>query len=72
MPGVLRGANQATAPTRGRGASGAGIPERVQVQAGLSQVRGRIAAAEAAAGRPSGSVRLIAVSKTFDATRSGR
>ncbi len=33
----------------------------------LSQVRGRIAAAEAAAGRPPGSVRLIAVSKTFDA-----
>ncbi len=34
----------------------------------LSQVRGRIAAAEAAAGRPAGSVRLVAVSKTFDAS----
>ena len=34
----------------------------------LSAVRGRIAAAEAAAGRLTGSVRLIAVSKTFDAS----
>jgi pyridoxal phosphate enzyme (YggS family) len=33
----------------------------------LSAVRGRIAAAEMAAGRAPGSVRLIAVSKTFDA-----
>ena len=33
----------------------------------LDEVRGRIAAAEKAAGRPSGSVRLIAVSKTFEA-----
>jgi hypothetical protein len=41
----------------------------VQVQAeALSQVRGLIAAAETAAGRPAGSVRLIAVSKTFDAS----
>lgn len=31
----------------------------------LAEVRGRIAAAEKAAGRPAGSVRLIAVSKTF-------
>ncbi len=34
---------------------------------GLSQVRARIAAAERAAGRAPGSVRLIAVSKTFGA-----
>ncbi len=34
----------------------------------LSEVRGRMAAAEAAAGRASGSVNLIAVSKTFDAS----
>ena len=33
----------------------------------LDEVRGRIAAAEKAAGRPAGSVRLIAVSKTFEA-----
>lgn len=33
----------------------------------LDEVRGRIAAAEKAAGRAPGSVRLIAVSKTFDA-----
>ena len=33
----------------------------------LSEVRSRIAAAEKAAGRAAGSVRLIAVSKTFDA-----
>lgn len=33
----------------------------------LNDVRGRIAAAERAAGRPAGSVRLVAVSKTFDA-----
>jgi pyridoxal phosphate enzyme (YggS family) len=33
----------------------------------LSEVRARIAAAERAAGRPPGSVRLIAVSKTFGA-----
>lgn len=31
----------------------------------LAEVRGRIAAAEKAAGRPAGSVRLLAVSKTF-------
>ena len=36
--------------------------------AGLVAVRARIAAAEQAAGRPAGSVRLIAVSKTFDAS----
>ncbi len=34
---------------------------------GLAEVRARIAAAVRAAGRPAGSVRLIAVSKTFDA-----
>ncbi len=34
---------------------------------GLAEVRSRIAAAEKAAGRPPGSVRLIAVSKTFEA-----
>lgn len=34
---------------------------------GLAEVRARIAAAERAAGRPAGSVRLIAVSKTFEA-----
>lgn len=34
---------------------------------GLAEVRERIAGAERAAGRPAGSVRLIAVSKTFDA-----
>ena len=68
MPGVAHGANQAAAP-RGPGRKRAGIPERVQVQAeALSQVRGLIAAAETAAGRPAGSVRLIAVSKTFDAS----
>ena len=41
---------------------------------GLAAVRARIAAAENAAGRPAGSVRLIAVSKTFeaDAIRPGR
>ena len=40
----------------------------VHVQAeALEAVRGRVAAAEKAAGRPPGSVRLIAVSKTFDA-----
>ena len=33
----------------------------------LAEVRARIAAAETAAGRPAGSVRLIAVSKTFEA-----
>jgi pyridoxal phosphate enzyme (YggS family) len=33
----------------------------------LTTVRARVAAAEKAAGRPAGSVRLIAVSKTFDA-----
>ena len=33
----------------------------------LESVRGQIAAAEAAAGRPEGSVRLLAVSKTFPA-----
>jgi pyridoxal phosphate enzyme (YggS family) len=33
----------------------------------LAAVKARIAAAEKAAGRPAGSVRLIAVSKTFDA-----
>ena len=33
----------------------------------LESVRGQIAAAEAAAGRPAGSVRLLAVSKTFPA-----
>ena len=33
----------------------------------IAQIRGRIAAAEKAAGRPIGSVRLIAVSKTFEA-----
>ncbi len=33
----------------------------------LEEVRARIAAAEAAAGRPAGSVTLIAVSKTFEA-----
>jgi PLP dependent protein len=38
----------------------------VQAEA-LSEVRSRIAAAELAAGRPPGSVRLIAVSKTFEA-----
>jgi pyridoxal phosphate enzyme (YggS family) len=38
----------------------------VQAEA-LSEVRGRIAAAELAAGRPPGSVRLIAVSKMFEA-----
>jgi PLP dependent protein len=36
--------------------------------AGLVAVRARIAAAEQAAGRPVGAVRLIAVSKTFDAS----
>ncbi|MEQ8697380.1 MAG: YggS family pyridoxal phosphate-dependent enzyme [Bauldia litoralis] len=34
---------------------------------GLDAVREQVAAAEKAAGRPAGSVRLIAVSKTFDA-----
>ncbi|MEP5514068.1 MAG: YggS family pyridoxal phosphate-dependent enzyme [Bauldia litoralis] len=34
---------------------------------GLAAVREQVAAAEKAAGRPAGSVRLIAVSKTFDA-----
>lgn len=34
---------------------------------GLADVRSRIAAAEKAAGRPAGSVRLIVVSKTFEA-----
>jgi PLP dependent protein len=38
----------------------------VQAKA-LSEVRSRIAAAELAAGRPLGAVRLIAVSKTFEA-----
>ncbi len=33
----------------------------------LNEVRGRVAAAEKAAGRPPGSVRLVAVSKTFAA-----
>ena len=33
----------------------------------LAEIRARIAAAEKAAGRPAGSVRLIAVSKTFEA-----
>lgn len=33
----------------------------------LNAVRGRIGAAEAAAGRPAGAVTLVAVSKTFDA-----
>jgi pyridoxal phosphate enzyme (YggS family) len=33
----------------------------------LAEIRARVAAAEMAAGRPSGSVRLIAVSKTFEA-----
>ena len=36
-----------------------GLPER------LERVRGELAAAERAAGRPAGSVRLIAVGKTF-------
>src|SRR4051794_23069648 len=46
-------------------------PREPRVTAGLSSplsdIRTRIAAAERAAGRPVGSVRLIAVSKTFDA-----
>ena len=33
----------------------------------LESIREQIAAAEAAAGRPAGSVRLLAVSKTFPA-----
>ena len=60
-------ANQAGAQT---GACGARAPgsrnDAVQAEA-LSAVRGRIAAAEVAAGRRPGSVRLIAVSKTFAA-----
>ena len=69
MPGVLRGANQAAAPP------GPGRERRRHPgttcrcrQKHSAQVRGRIAAAETAAGRPPGSVRLIAVSKTFDAS----
>jgi pyridoxal phosphate enzyme (YggS family) len=39
----------------------------MSAEANLADIRGRIAAAEKAAGRPAGAVRLIAVSKTFDA-----
>ena len=38
-----------------------------QAVVGLSAVKSKIAAAEAAAGRPAGSVTLVAVSKTFEA-----
>ncbi|MCK0197509.1 YggS family pyridoxal phosphate-dependent enzyme [Ancylobacter sp. 6x-1] len=41
--------------------------ESAQVSAHLAEVRTRIATATRDAGRPEGSVRLIAVSKTFDA-----
>jgi PLP dependent protein len=41
--------------------------EMDQAVIGLGAVKAKIAAAEAAAGRPSGSVTLVAVSKTFDA-----
>ncbi len=68
MSGVPGGANQAPAQP-GLGAPVRRYPGMTQVQAeALSAVRGRIAAAEVAAGRPPGSVRLIAVSKTFDAS----
>jgi pyridoxal phosphate enzyme (YggS family) len=39
----------------------------MELQERLNDVRTRIAAAEREAGRPAGSVRLVAVSKTFDA-----
>ena len=38
-----------------------------QAVVGLGAVKSKIAAAEAAAGRPAGSVTLVAVSKTFEA-----
>ena len=42
-------------------------PDSDSIATRLQQVRARIAAAEAQAGRAAGSVRLLAVSKTFPA-----
>ena len=44
------------------------MDRRDELVANLADVRARIAAAEAAAGRPSGSVRLVAVTKTWPAS----